>query len=195
MIRDKIEEAIEVKRAVLNNGEYVHALESMIEEVYGCLKNGGKLLIAGNGGSAADAQHFAGELVASFMDKDRSGYSVIALTTDTSVLTAWSNDFEYESVFERQVQAHGKKGDLFVAISTSGDSKNLIRALEEANSSGLRTISFLGKGGGRMKGMGDIDFVVPSQSTPRIQEVHILLIHILCEEVEKRLAEFEKSEK
>ncbi len=153
------------------------------EEVWQRLRDEHTLLIAGNGGSAADAQHFAAELVGRF-NVNRRPFAAIALTTDTSFLTAWSNDMSYDDIFARQVEALGKKGDVFVAISTSGNSPNLLRALDDARRRGIYTISLLGKGGGAMKEKSDIALVVPSDSTPRIQEVHITCIHALCQYIE-----------
>ncbi len=153
-----------------------------------CLRTGGKLLIAGNGGSAADAQHFAAEMVATLHKEKRRGYPAIALTTDTSFLTAWSNDFGFEGIFSRQVEALGRAGDVFIGISTSGNSENIIQAAEQAKQMGLRTICLLGQDGGRLKAIADACLIVPSKSTARIQEVHTLIIHAVCEEVIKNLS-------
>ncbi|NOT82077.1 MAG: D-sedoheptulose 7-phosphate isomerase [Gallionella sp.] len=148
-----------------------------------CMRRGGKILLAGNGGSAADAQHIAGEFVSRFAF-DRPGLSAIALTTDTSILTAIGNDYGYESLFARQVQAHGNKGDVFIAYSTSGKSPNILRALEEARSRGLVCIGLTGHCGGSMRGLCDFLLEVPSSDTPKIQEGHLVLGHILCGLVE-----------
>jgi D-sedoheptulose 7-phosphate isomerase len=151
-----------------------------------CYKHNGKILIAGNGGSAADAQHFAGELVSRF-NFDRPPLSAFALTTDTSVLTAIGNDYGYGEVFSRQIQAHGKSGDLFIAISTSGNSLNIINAIQTAKAMGLFVIGLTGLNGLRMKDMCDICFCAPSQSTPRIQECHLIFEHALCSSIEESL--------
>jgi D-inositol-3-phosphate glycosyltransferase len=148
---------------------------------------GGKLLVCGNGGSAADAQHFAAEFVGRFKDQERPGLPAIALTADTSVLTAWSNDVGFDSLFARQVQALGRPGDALVAISTSGRSPNVVAALEEAAARGLRTIALLGRGGGDARSRAELSLVVPSEDTQRIQETQIVVLHVLCELVEERL--------
>ncbi len=143
------------------------------------LSSGRKVLVCGNGGSAADAQHFAAELVGRFK-KEREGLPALALTTDTSILTAIGNDYGFEMVFERQVKALGNEGDVLVGISTSGNSENVIKALKKAKEKSMKTVVLLGKGGGRMKGTGDTEIIVPSDDTPRIQEMHGLILHIIC---------------
>nr|WP_274605267.1 D-sedoheptulose 7-phosphate isomerase [Phaeovibrio sulfidiphilus] len=147
------------------------------------LRNGGKLLFCGNGGSAADAQHWAGELVARFY-YDRPGLAAVALTTDTSILTAVGNDYGYDHVFSRQVEALGVPGDVLFALSTSGNSPNVVRALEVARARGMLTVGFTGQAGGKMLDLCDICFRVPSTCTPRIQEGHELLGHTLCQMIE-----------
>ncbi len=143
------------------------------------LKNQKKVLLCGNGGSAADAQHIAAELVGRFK-KERRGLPAVALSTDTSALTAISNDYGYEQVFARQVEALAQKGDVLIAISTSGESENVLRAVEVARAMGCKCIGLLGRNGGRIKDMCDSSIVVPVEDTPRIQEMHILIGHILC---------------
>jgi D-sedoheptulose 7-phosphate isomerase len=151
------------------------------------LKSGKKILICGNGGSAADAQHFAAELVSSFSkDIKRRGLPAIALTTDSSILTAFSNDFGFEGVFARQVNALGSDGDCLVALSTSGNSKNCLLALEEAKSKKMKTVSFLGQGG-KMKNQSDYSICIPSSNTQNIQEMHIVAYHIISELIENNL--------
>lgn len=150
-----------------------------------CWGRDGKVLIAGNGGSAADAMHFAEELVVRFR-KNRRALAAIALT-DPTVITCAGNDFCYEQIFERQIHALGRPGDLFIAMTTSGNSANLLRALQAARAGGLKTICFLGKGGGQAKGAGDIELIVPSENTARIQEVHKLMFHALCEWIDQRV--------
>jgi len=149
-------------------------------------KSGKKILIAGNGGSAADAQHFAGELVSRFYF-DRPALAAIALTTDTSILTAIGNDYGYEDIFSRQIQAHGQSGDVFIAISTSGNSLNIIKAMHEAKRLGMTVIGLTGQGGGAMKPLCDMCLCIPSNSTPRIQEGHLLIEHSLCACIEEEL--------
>ena len=151
------------------------------------LRAGGKVLAFGNGGSAADAQHFAAELVGRYL-KDRAAWPAIALTTDTSILTAVANDFGYDAVFRRQVEALGKKGDVAVGISTSGRSPSVVLALAKAREMGLVTIGMTGNGGGKLAGQVDYLIDVPSPATPRIQEVHGLVIHVLCAIVEEAIA-------
>jgi phosphoheptose isomerase len=151
-----------------------------------CLTNGNKLLVCGNGGSAADAAHFATELVVRFV-KDRRAYPAICLTGDGGLLTAAGNDYGFDEIFARQVAAFGVPGDLLICLTTSGKSKNVKRALEEAKLRKLKTIAFLGRDGGSTIGIADVDLLVRSNSTARIQEAHELLLHVLCETIESRL--------
>ena len=144
------------------------------------------LLVFGNGGSAADAMHISGELVGKFK-KDRKPLNVICLNTNSIVTSAWSNDFEYESIFARQIQAHGRAGDVFIAISTSGNSPNILKAIEAAKSIGLVVIGLTGQSGGKMKDMCDVCLCAPSDSTPRIQECHLFFEHTLCACIEESL--------
>lgn len=147
-------------------------------------RSGGKLMVMGNGGSAADSQHFAAEIVSRFR-MERPGLPAIALSTDTSILTAIGNDYGFDVVFRRQVEALAKPGDMVVGISTSGNSTNVKMALELAREKGCRTIALLGRDGGSIKGVSDLALVVPSNDTPQIQEGHIAIIHIVCDLVEK----------
>lgn len=149
-----------------------------------CLKNGGKIIICGNGGSAGDAQHFAAELSGRYK-KERKALAGLSITTDTSALTAIGNDYGYDEVFARQVQALAQSKDIVFGISTSGKSKNVLKALNEARNIGCKTIGLSGKGGGEMNDECDINLIVPSSDTARIQEIHILIIHILCDLIEK----------
>ncbi|MCL4485887.1 MAG: D-sedoheptulose 7-phosphate isomerase [Nitrospirae bacterium] len=149
-------------------------------------QNGGKLLIFGNGGSSTDASHIAGELVSRFYI-NRKGLPAIALGTGLATLTSIGNDYGYEHIFAREVEAYGRPGDLAIGISTSGNSKNVLLALEKARATGMKTIGFGGGSGGRMKELVDLAFIVPSPLTPRIQETHITLGHVLCEMVEEIL--------
>jgi phosphoheptose isomerase len=157
----------------------------MIEQ---CLRSGSKLLVCGNGGSASDAAHFATELVVRFA-KDRRAYPAICLTGDGGLLTAAGNDYGFDEIFARQVAALGLEGDVLIVLTTSGKSKNVRRALEEAKSHKLKTIAFLGRDGGSTIGLADVDLLVATDSTARIQEAHQLLLHVLCEAVESRLAQ------
>lgn len=160
--------------------------EKAAEKIAGCLEKGGKILIAGNGGSLCDAMHFAEELTGQFREK-RAALAAIALS-DPGHMSCVANDFGFESVFARGIEALGKPEDLFVALSTSGNSMNLIKALEEAKRKGLQTISFLGKTGGKMRGMADLEWIVPQfRYSDRIQEAHMAAIHIIIETVESLL--------
>ena len=157
----------------------------LIEE---SLRAGNKLLVCGNGGSAADASHFATEFVVRFT-KDRPAYPAICLSGDGGLLTAAGNDYGFDEVFARQVAAFGLQGDVLICLTTSGKSRNVQRALEEAKAHKLKTIAFLGRDGGSTIGMADVDLLVRSESTARIQEAHQFLLHVLCETIESRLAE------
>lgn len=148
------------------------------------IKNGNKILICGNGGSAADSQHFAAEIVGRYM-KERKGWPAVALTTDTSTLTAVGNDYGYDAVFERQVEALGEKNDWLIGISTSGNSENVIRAIQKAGSSDVKTIALLGRDGGKIKELSDISILLPAKDTARIQEGHIFILHIWAEMIEE----------
>lgn len=178
------EESANVKLKFIeeNEGKLKKAIEIILET----LKNGNKILICGNGGSAADSQHFAAEIVGRFK-LERRGLPAIALTTDTSILTAIGNDYGFEKIFERQVEALGEEGDVLIGISTSGNSENVIRAVNKAKEMGIYTIGLLGKGGGKLKDIVDLALIVPSNDTARIQECHLTIYHVICEEVEKRL--------
>jgi len=169
--------------------EDVGLREQIVEAVNLCvhaLREGRKILFAGNGGSAADAQHWAGELVSRFY-YDRPGLPAIALTTDTSILTAIGNDYGYDYTFARQIEALGQAGDVFVAISTSGNSPNILRAAEAAKARNVKVIGFTGLGGGKLAPVADICFRIPSDETPRIQEGHEFVGHLLCALIESEM--------
>ncbi|TGJ98624.1 SIS domain-containing protein [Leptospira langatensis] len=152
------------------------------------LEKGNMILFCGNGGSSCDASHIAAELVVRYKSgNERRALPAISLSSDSAVLTACSNDYGYEDVFARQVQAFGKPGDLLVGLSTSGNSKNVISATEAAKKLGMKTISFLGGDGGKLKGMADLDIIIPRKETARIQESHILIGHIICSIIEQQL--------
>ncbi|WP_440650513.1 D-sedoheptulose-7-phosphate isomerase [Candidatus Pelagibacter sp. HIMB1495] len=175
----------------LNTVKETHVqISKKIEEASNLIKKslttGGTIYWCGNGGSAADSQHIAAEFVGRFK-KDRKPLKSLALTTDTSVLTCVANDYSYEEIFSRQIKAFGKKGDVLVAITTSGKSKNILKALSQAKKMKLKTIGLLGKDGGNCKNNCDISIIVPSKVTARIQEAHILIEHLLCELVEHKL--------
>ncbi|WP_456341845.1 D-sedoheptulose 7-phosphate isomerase [Thermovibrio sp.] len=181
-------ESADLKRAFIEeNREKIY---EVFLEIAKRVKEGKKILLCGNGGSAADCQHIAAELVGRF-SMERRALPAIALTTDTSILTAVANDYSFDKIFERQVEALGEEGDVLIGISTSGNSKNVINAVKKANEKGLLTVGFLGKDGGELAGLCRHSFVVKSHSTPRIQEVHITLGHVLCDFIEKYLFSYE----
>lgn len=185
-IKEHFQESILVKEQILKDKNLIALIKNASLEVIKAYKNGNKTLLAGNGGSAADAQHIAGEFVSRFYF-DRPGIASIALTTDTSVLTAIGNDYGYENLFARQVQAQGVKGDVFIGISTSGNSKNILKALELCKQKEIISIGLSGASGGAMNELCDYCIKVPSTCTPRIQEAHILIGHIICAIVEEEL--------
>ncbi len=185
-ISAQISEAQRIVSGMLADQQLLSTLEVTARACIDCMKQGRKILLAGNGGSAADAQHIAGEFVSRFAF-DRPGLPAIALTTDTSILTAIGNDYGYENLFARQVQALGNAGDVFIAYSTSGKSPNIMRALEEARKKALVCIGLTGNRGGPMLDLCDYLLAVPSSDTPKIQEGHLILGHILCGLVERAL--------
>jgi D-sedoheptulose 7-phosphate isomerase len=184
IIQKRFKESAEVKNRFLK--ENLSRLLDVIKLISHCFEAGNKLFFFGNGGSAADAQHLAAEFVNRYI-MDRPPLPAIALTTDTSILTSVSNDFSFSEVFAKQLKALGKEGDVAVGISTSGTSPNIIKAFEVAKEMGMKTIALTGNDGGSLVKIADVSLVVPSSSTPRIQEVHILIGHILCELVEHYL--------
>lgn len=169
-----------------------HVLDQIASEMLLAIRMGGKILWCGNGGSAADAQHLNGQLVVRFR-QDRAGIPSIALSTDTSILTAASNNYGYEHIFQRQVETLAHKGDVVVAVSTSGNSRNVFLALEAARKIGAVTVAFTGRGGGQVAKAADFLFEVSSSDTPRIQEAHILAGHVLCEILERELTAAQSS--
>lgn len=183
-LRKYFQESLRMKDELLKNKSIANKINKIIRILNRCFKSGNKLIIAGNGGSASQAQHFAGEIVGRYK-KERKAYPAIALTADSTFITAWSNDYNFDTIFSRQIEAIGKKGDVFFGISTSGNSKNIIQAVEKAQNLNMETICLLGKEGGKLKGISNISIIIDSHNTPRIQEEHIFLIHIICEEVEK----------
>lgn len=178
-----INDSIRTLESLKNLGPEVTRATGLIEQ---CLRAGNKLLVCGNGGSATDASHFATELVVRFT-KDRRALPAICLTSDSGILTAAGNDYGFDEVFARQVAAFGVPGDVLICLTTSGKSQNLIRALEEAKARKLKTIAFLGRDGGSTCGIADLDLLVKSDSTARVQEAHQLLLHVVCEIIESRL--------
>ena len=172
-------------RATFNDAA-VDSLEQIAEKIAQTLKAGGKILLCGNGGSAADSQHIAAEFIGRFK-KERKSLPAIALTTDSSILTAIGNDYSFERIFERQVEGLGAAGDILMALSTSGKSKNVIEAVKKAKSLGLTTVGFTGSSGGELKKIVDLNFSAVSEKTPHIQEMHITALHAISEAVEDKL--------
>ena len=185
-IKESLMESAELKRKVAET--MAGDIQKAIDLISDAIKSGKKVLLMGNGGSAADTQHIAGELVGRFK-KERKAIPAISLSTDTSILTAIGNDYGFEKIFERQIEALGNKGDVVIGISTSGNSENVYRAMKLAKEMGLKTIGLLGNDGGKIKDFSDIPLIVPSKNTPRIQEAHITIEHIICEGVEKKIYE------
>ncbi|MDB5283957.1 MAG: D-sedoheptulose 7-phosphate isomerase [Bacteroidota bacterium] len=185
-IKSIVASSIEVKSKILADENFIALIQRCAEVIAEAFKNGNRLYLCGNGGSAADAQHLAAEFTGRFYT-DREPLPAEALHVNTSFMTAVANDYSYEEVYQRAVKAHGRKGDVLIGISTSGNSKNIILAQEEAKKRGLLVISFTGETGGRMKDSCDFLFNVPSKDTPRIQESHILIGHIICQLVEEQL--------
>lgn len=185
-IKSHFEDSIKVKEEILQNAELVELIKEVALKVTAAYRNGNKTILAGNGGSAADAQHIAGEFVSRFYF-DRPGIPSIAITTDTSILTAIGNDYGYDKLFSRQVQAQGVKGDIFIGISTSGNSANVIEALKVCKEKGILSVGLTGQSGGKMAELCDYCIKVPSNCTPRVQESHIVIGHIICAIVEESI--------
>lgn len=167
------------------------AVQTLADEIIKCYKNGGKVILMGNGGSAADAQHIAAEFVGRYKLERRS-YPALALNTNTSTVTAVGNDYCYDDIFSRQIQGFAVKGDVVIGISTSGNSKNVYKALELARETGCYTAAFLGKDGGTIKDIAHLPIIVKTQNTPRVQECHIFMAHCVCDLVDKALLKMEQ---
>lgn len=183
-IRSAIEDHVSAARALPGQWPLIGQIASAVA---GALRKGGKVLICGNGGSAADSQHIAAELVGRFK-RERRALAALALTTDTSILTCLANDYSFDKVFERQVEAHGRGGDVLIGLSTSGASLNVLKAFQKAREMGIVTVGFLGRDGGVIKPECDLALVIENADTPRVQEMHILAAHIVCGLVEESLA-------
>jgi D-sedoheptulose 7-phosphate isomerase len=183
MIDEILKEHIDTVKKLEGMKEVIGELSSVINNA---LFNGKKLLIMGNGGSAADSQHFAAEIVGRYKI-ERSGYPAIALTTDTSIITSIGNDYSFERIFSRQIEALGDEGDVVIGLSTSGNSKNVMEGFDQAKKKKCATIALLGKDGGILKNSADHVLIVPSDTTARVQECHIIIIHLLCDLFEKGL--------
>lgn len=189
-ITQSIIEGIRLKEEILNNRQMLADIETVGNLIVQTLRQGHKVLLCGNGGSAADAQHIAAELVGRFVT-ERDGLPAIAMTTDTSILTAVSNDYGFDHVYERQTAALGTRGDILIGLSTSGNSPNVERALQKARSMGITTIGLLGRDGGRCNELCDYAFIIRHPESARIQEVHITIGHILCGIVDNQLSSHE----
>lgn len=185
-IKSVIQSSIDLKTKVLNDPELIETVQNVVDQIIHCYENGGKVLFCGNGGSAADAQHLAAELSGRFYF-DRHPLFAEALHVNTSYVTAVANDFGYDEVFARLVLAMGSKDDILIGLSTSGNSNNISRAFDEANTLGMITISLTGETGGKLKEKSSYLLNIPSSDTPRIQETHIMIGHIICELVEEKL--------
>lgn len=187
LVTERVRESSAVKQAMLADSKLLELVRELAEVCVNSLKQGGKLLLFGNGGSAADAQHLAAELVGRYL-RDRRALPAIALTTNSSCVTAIGNDYSYEQIFSRQIEALGNRPDVAIGISTSGNSRNIVRAIQTAREVGMATAVLTGRTGGALKGLVEYCLCVPSDETPRIQEGHILIGHVVCEIVEESLA-------
>lgn len=188
LIEKSLTEHMQLTQEIMNNSELIDTISKVVERIVTAYKTDRQLFFCGNGGSAADAQHLSTELVSRFY-MDRKALNAEALTVNTSTLTAIANDYEYSRVFARQVEAKAKKGDILIGISTSGSSENVIEAFKVAKKKKVITIALIGKKSDAIKEYSDYVISVPSENTPRIQEMHILIGHILCENIEKTLFE------
>ena len=188
LVRGRIQTAIEIKTALLLDSQFHDALAHVALQIAESLRGGGKVMFFGNGGSAADAQHLTAEFTGRYL-KERRALAALALSTNSSSVTAIGNDYGFDLVFARQLEALGKEGDVAIGISTSGNSRNVICAFEAAKSKSIYTVALTGASGGAMKGVADCTICVPTEETPRIQECHILAGHIICEIVELALFE------
>ncbi len=185
-IKDQIKKSYETKQIIYQDEILLQKIEEVAKKCVALYKSDKKTILAGNGGSAADAQHIAAELVGRY-GFDRPSIPSLALTTDTSNLTAIGNDYGYDQVFSRQLEGMGQEGDIFIGISTSGNSVNIIKAFASAKKKNIITVALTGRDGGEMAKIADIALVIPSNSTPRIQESHILIGHIVCDIIEKEI--------
>ncbi|MBM3245465.1 MAG: D-sedoheptulose 7-phosphate isomerase [Candidatus Omnitrophica bacterium] len=192
-MRDRIQEilleSIQVKEEILRSG--VGSIKAIADMIIESLKKGGKVILFGNGGSAADAQHIAAEFIGRFK-RDRTALAAVSLTVNTSVMTSLANDYGYEVVFAKQIEALGQKNDIAVGISTSGKAKNVALGIKQAKKNGLKTIALTGGDGGELSKLADFSYIVPSNITARVQEAHITIGHIICELVEQMLCQEQK---
>ncbi len=186
MIEKILRESIKAKEKILNNKVFLKNIEKVVSIITECIKKKNKVILMGNGGSAADAQHFAGEFINRFL-MERKPLPAISLSTDSSVLTCIGNDYSFKDIFKKQVEALATDGDILIGITTSGNSENILEGFKAGKTIGTVNVGLLGKDGGLAKEFCDISLIVPLESTPRIQEVHITVIHIICELVEKNI--------
>lgn len=186
LIAARISESIQVKKSLLENKILLGHMENLTNDIVSAIRSGHKLVLCGNGGSASDALHFAGEIVGRFV-RERNAWPAVVLNADVATMTAIANDYGYDDVFARQVEGHCQEGDIFLGISTSGNSENVLRAEVAAKKKGAKTAALLGKDGGKIGKVVDYPVIVPCSTTARVQEAHILLIHIMCEWIEKEL--------
>ena len=186
LIKERMQDSINVKKILLGNEELLKTVENLANEIVRAIQNGNKLILCGNGGSASDALHFAGEIVGRFQ-KERSAWSAVVLNADVATMTAIANDYGYDDLFARQAEGHVRPGDVFIGISTSGNSENVLRAAKVAKDRGAVTAALLGKDGGKINGIVDYPIVVPCNVTARVQECHIMFIHIMCEIAEEKV--------
>ena len=193
-IKQRIVDSIQVKQNLLRDESFIDTISVIVDEIVACIRRGGKLVICGNGGSASDALHFAGEMVGRFV-KERQAWPALVLNADVATLTAIANDYGYDDVFTRQVEGYLKLEDIFIGISTSGNSENVYRAVLKAKEIGTKTVCLLGKDGGKIGKIADFPIIIPCNVTARVQECHICIIHILCEISEAKLVDFETYEK
>lgn len=187
IICQRIKDSIEAKQSLLNDKETIQTISTLSDKIVECISNGGKLVLCGNGGSASDALHFAGEMVGRFI-KERRAWPAVVLNADVATMTAIANDYGYDEVFARQAEGHVKKGDIFIGISTSGNSENVYRAQQVSKSIGATTVCLVGKDGGKIAKEADYPIIIHNQITARVQECHINIIHILCELSEAKLS-------
>lgn len=188
IVKQRIQDSIDVKSDLLLNETLLNTVSALADEIVACIRNGGKLVICGNGGSASDALHFAGEIVGRFV-KERKAWPAVVLNADVATLTAIANDYGYDDAFARQAEGHLKPEDIFIGISTSGNSENVYRAVIKAQEIGAKTACLVGKDGGKIGKAVDYPIIVPCNTTARVQEAHINIIHILCEISEAKLTE------
>lgn len=183
IVKERLLESINVKKSIIEDEQLIALIEGLIDEIVNCIQSGGKIILCGNGGSGSDALHFAGEIVGRFQ-RERNPWPAIVLNADIATLTAIANDYGYDNVFARQTKAYITDKDIFVGISTSGNSENVLNAVKVANKMGAKTAALLGKNGGKIGKLVDYPIIVKCNVTARVQESHITIIHIICEMVE-----------